>query len=54
MIMTIGGCVQRYQCFGMKPLRFFRKYPYPGETITIPIGQMLFITTPLTEAAPGC
>ena len=30
----------------MKPLRYFRKYPYLTATVAIPIGQMLFITTP--------
>ena len=30
----------------MKPLGFFRRYPYLAATVTIPIGQLLFITTP--------
>lgn len=55
MIMTIGGYVafmNKIQAtnalvyVSMKPLSFFRKYPYLAATITIPIGQMLFITTP--------
>jgi DcuC family C4-dicarboxylate transporter len=55
MIMTIGGYVafmNKIQAtnalvyISMKPLAFFRKYPYLASTITIIIGQMLFITTP--------
>lgn len=55
MIMTIGGYVafmNKIQAtnalvyVSMKPLSFFRKHPYLAATITIPIGQMLFITTP--------
>lgn len=55
MIMTIGGYVafmnkieatNALVYVSMKPLAFFRKYPYLAATITIPIGQMLFITTP--------
>jgi DcuC family C4-dicarboxylate transporter len=55
MIMTIGGYVafmNKIQAtnalvyVSMKPLSFFKKYPYLAATITIPIGQMLFITTP--------
>lgn len=55
MIMTIGGYVafmnkikatNALVYVSMKPLRFFRKYPYLASTITIVIGQMLFITTP--------
>lgn len=55
MIMTIGGYVafmnhiqatHALVYISMKPLRFFRKYPYLTATVAIPIGQMLFITTP--------
>jgi DcuC family C4-dicarboxylate transporter len=55
MIMTIGGYVafmNKIQAtnalvyVSMKPLSFFKKYPYLAATICIPIGQMLFITTP--------
>ncbi|MDL2304356.1 C4-dicarboxylate transporter DcuC [Bacteroides sp. OttesenSCG-928-D19] len=55
MIMTIGGYVafmnkieatNALVYVSMKPLSFFRKHPYLAATITIPIGQMLFITTP--------
>ncbi|MDR0745318.1 MAG: C4-dicarboxylate transporter DcuC [Mediterranea sp.] len=55
MIMTIGGYVafmNKIQAtnalvyVSMKPLSFFKRYPYLAATITIPIGQMLFITTP--------
>ena len=55
MIMTIGGYVAYMNKIkatnalvyvSMKPLGFFRKYPYLASTITIVIGQMLFITTP--------
>ena len=55
MIMTIGGYVafmnhiqatNALVYISMKPLRFFRRYPYLAATITIPIGQLLFITTP--------
>lgn len=55
MIMTIGGYVafmNQIQAtnalvyLSMKPLGFFRRYPYLAATITIPIGQILFITTP--------
>ena len=55
MIMTIGGYVafmNRIQAtnalvyVSMKPLSIFRKYPYLAATVTIPIGQLLFITTP--------
>jgi DcuC family C4-dicarboxylate transporter len=55
MIMTIGGYVAYMNQIkatnalvyvSMKPLGFFRKYPYLAATIAIPIGQMLFITTP--------
>ncbi len=53
MIMTIGGYVgymnkikatNALVYVSMKPLGFFRKYPYLASTITIVIGQMLFIT----------
>lgn len=55
MIMTIGGYVafmnhikatNALVHISMKPLGFFRRYPYIAATITIPIGQLLFITTP--------
>ncbi len=55
MIMAIGGYVAYMNQIkatnalvyvSMKPLGFFRKYPYLAATIVIPIGQMLFITTP--------
>ena len=55
MIMTIGGYVafmnhiqatNALVYISMKPLAFFKKYPYLAATITIPIGQLLFITTP--------
>lgn len=55
MIMTIGGYVafmNHIQAtntlvhISMKPLGFFRNHPYLAATITIPIGQLLFITTP--------
>lgn len=55
MIMTIGGYVAFMNAIkatdalvylSMKPLRWFRKFPYLSAMITIPIGQLLFITTP--------
>lgn len=55
MIMVIGGYVafmnqieatNALVHISIKPLSFFRRYPYIAATITIPIGQMLFITTP--------
>lgn len=55
MIMTIGGYVALMNAIkatdalvylSMKPLRWFRKSPYLAAIITIPIGQMLFITIP--------
>ncbi|MDR0429343.1 MAG: C4-dicarboxylate transporter DcuC [Tannerellaceae bacterium] len=55
MIMTIGGYVafmnhiratDALVHISMKPLGFFRRYPYLAATIAIPIGQLLFITTP--------
>ncbi|MDF9831394.1 C4-dicarboxylate transporter DcuC [Parabacteroides sp. PF5-6] len=55
MIMTIGGYVafmnkieatNALVYVSMKPLSFFSKHPYLAATITIPIGQMLFLTTP--------
>ncbi|WP_321333916.1 C4-dicarboxylate transporter DcuC [uncultured Bacteroides sp.] len=55
MIMVIGGYVafmnhieatNALVHISMKPLGFFRRYPYLAATIAIPIGQMLFITTP--------
>ena len=55
MIMTIGGYVafmnnikatNALVYISMKPLGLFRRYPYLAATIVIPIGQLLFITTP--------
>lgn len=55
MIMTIGGYVafmnhikatNALVYISMKPLGLFRNYPYLAATIVIPIGQLLFITTP--------
>jgi DcuC family C4-dicarboxylate transporter len=55
MIMTIGGYVafmnhiqatNALVYISMKPLGFFRHSPYLAATIAIPIGQLLFITTP--------
>lgn len=55
MIMTIGGYVafmnhiqatNALVYVSMKPLSVFRRYPYLAATVTIPIGQLLFITTP--------
>ena len=55
MIMTIGGYVafmnhieatHTLVRISMKPLGFFRRCPMAAAVLTIPIGQMLFITTP--------
>lgn len=55
MIMTIGGYVafmnhiyatHTLVRISMKPLAFFRKCPMLAAVLTIPIGQLLFITTP--------
>jgi len=55
MIMTIGGYVAYMKKIGasetlvylaMKPLSVFKKYPYLATSLVIPIGQILFITTP--------
>lgn len=55
MIMTIGGYVafmnhieatQTLVRLSMKPLSFMRRCPMLAAVLTIPIGQMLFITTP--------
>jgi DcuC family C4-dicarboxylate transporter len=55
MIMTIGGYVafmNRIKAtdslvyIAIKPLGFFRKYPYLASVIAIPIGQILFMTIP--------
>lgn len=55
MIMTIGGYVafmnyiqatNALVYISMKPLHFFKRYPYLAATMAIPIGQLLFITTP--------
>jgi len=55
MIMSIGGYVAYMKKIGasetlvylaMKPLSIFKKYPYLVTSLVIPIGQLLFITTP--------
>jgi len=55
MIMTIGGYVAYMKKIGasetlvylaMKPLFIFKKAPYLACSLVIPIGQLLFITTP--------
>jgi len=55
MIMTIGGYVAYMKKIGasetlvylsMKPLSVFKKHPYLLASLVIPIGQLLFITTP--------
>lgn len=55
MIMIIGGYVafmnkikatDALVYIAIKPLSFFKQYPYIASVITIPIGQLLFITTP--------
>lgn len=55
MIMTIGGYVafmnhieatQTLVRLSMKPLSFMRRFPMLAAVLTIPIGQMLFTTTP--------
>lgn len=55
MIMVIGGYVafmNKIQAtnalvhIAIKPLSFFKKYPYIASIIAIPIGQLLFMTTP--------
>jgi DcuC family C4-dicarboxylate transporter len=55
MIMTIGGYVAYMKKIGasetlvyisMKPLSAFKKYPYLLASLVIPVGQLLFITTP--------
>lgn len=55
MIMTIGGYVAFMNHIqattalvyvSMKPLSVFRRYPYLAASVAIPIGQLLFITTP--------
>jgi DcuC family C4-dicarboxylate transporter len=55
MIMTIGGYVAYMKKIGasetlvylsMKPLSVFKKSPYLAASLVIPIGQMLFMTTP--------
>jgi C4-dicarboxylate transporter, DcuC family len=55
MIMTIGGYVAYMKKIGaseslvyisMKPLSIFKKYPYLLASLVIPVGQLLFITTP--------
>ncbi len=55
MIMTIGGYVafmnkikatDSLVYIAIKPLGFFRKYPYLASVIAIPIGQVLFMTIP--------
>lgn len=55
MIMTIGGYVafmnhieatQTLVHLSMRPLAFMKKCPMLAAVLTIPIGQLLFITTP--------
>ncbi len=55
MIMTIGGYVafmnkikatDALVFIAIKPLAVFKKYPYMASVLAIPIGQLLFITTP--------
>ncbi|VBB46809.1 Transporter, anaerobic C4-dicarboxylate uptake C (DcuC) family [uncultured Paludibacter sp.] len=55
MIMTIGGYVAYMDKIGasesliyisLKPLSIFKKYPYILASLIIPVGQLLFITTP--------
>lgn len=55
MIMTIGGYVAYMKKIGaseslvyisMRPLSAFKKYPYLLAALVIPVGQLLFITTP--------
>lgn len=55
MIMTIGGYVafmnkikatDSLVYIAIKPLGFFKKYPYLASVIAIPIGQVLFMTIP--------
>ncbi len=55
MIMAIGGFVAYIDKIGassslvylaMKPLKLFRKQPYLAASLTIPIGQLLFICIP--------
>ena len=55
MIMTIGGYVafmnkikatDALVYIAIKPLGFFKKYPYLASVIAIPIGQLLFMTIP--------
>ena len=55
MIMAIGGYVafmnqikatNALVYIALKPLHIFRRYPNIAAIVTIPIGQLLFITTP--------
>jgi DcuC family C4-dicarboxylate transporter len=55
MIMTIGGYVAYMKKIGaseslvylsMKPLSVFKKHPYLLASLVIPVGQLIFITTP--------
>jgi len=55
MIMAIGGFVSYIDHIGasnslvfiaMKPLKFFKKYPYIAASLVIPIGQFLFVAIP--------
>lgn len=55
MIMAIGGFVAYMEKIGasdvlvfwaMKPLSFFKKWPYLAASMVIPIGQVLFIAIP--------
>lgn len=54
-IMVIGGYVSFMNAIeatnmlvymAVKPLAFFKKFPYLAAALAIPIGQLLFITTP--------
>ena len=55
MIMTIGGFVSYMKKIGasdalvyvsMQPLSMLKRFPYIAASLVIPIGQLLFITTP--------
>ncbi len=55
MIMVIGGFVAYIDKIGastslvylaLKPLKMFKKYPYIAASLTIPIGQILYVCIP--------
>ena len=55
LIMSIGGFVNYMKHIGarealvnitVKPLQWFRKFPYLTAAMVIPIGQLLFMATP--------